>query len=123
MACSALMKDMDFDGKTRFYFALCAAVTASSKINKPIADIAQSALVDYRVAQRYLKLFVESGKVIRTGVPRHYEYELNEIYSWHGSEESRNNRMAKRQKAQLTKTQKRAAKANMKLLDGGKKSA
>lgn len=120
MACSALMKDKDFDGRARFYFALCAAVTAGSRINKPIADIAKSASVDYRVAQRYLKRFVETGKVIRTGKPRHYQYELNERYAWHGSEESRNDRMVRRERQQLTAVQERAAAANMRVLNGGK---
>lgn len=102
MACAALLNNKKyFDGRARFYFALCVAATGSSKINKPIADIAYSADVDYRTARRYLNELVESGEVIRTGKPRHYEYELNEHYSWHGSEDSRNQRIKKRQRAHL----------------------
>ena len=106
MACAALMQDKQyFDGRARFFFALCVAVTQSSKINKPIADIAESAQVDYRTARRYLSELVKSGKVIRTGKPRHYEYELNERYAWHGGEESRNKRQATREKKHLTMIQ------------------
>ena len=98
MACMALLQDKQyFDGRARFYFALCVAATASSKINKPIANIANTAGVDYRAARRYLSELVENGKVIRTGQPRHYEYELFEHYAWHGSEVDRNYRIAKRQ--------------------------
>jgi len=117
---AALMEDKYFNDKTRFYFSICAAVENGRHINKEITDIAFSADVEYRKARRFMNELVENGKVIRTGKPRHYKYELNEIYSWHGSEESRNNRVAKRQRQQLTEVQKKAVKANMSLLDGGK---